>query len=143
MNVDRTGQFKFGLEAEFLLVRSTDYSPLWIHDLNADQLLDIIDSIDTSDLSIDGLNVKPLHRGPTHYLVEGYTLTDEAMQPAKLLPKGLEIRTPTASSIEMSISHLQLLHARMNEALKKHGMRSAIVSHHPGSFDSGCPAQLH
>src|SRR5262249_19604665 len=95
-----TDGFKFGIEAEFLLARATDCKPLWVNDVDTDMLLDLIDSIDTSHLPIDGFNTKPLHRGPSHYLVEGYTLVDDEMQPMKLLPKGLEIRTPACSSID-------------------------------------------
>ena len=126
-----TDRFKFGIEAQFMLARATDCRPLWVHDVDAEQLLDIIDSIDTDHLPIDGFTTKPLHRRPSHFLVDGYTLMDAEMQPMKLLPKGIEIRTPACSSIDKSVEMLQDLHVRMNGALRKCGLTSAIVSHHP------------
>ena len=64
--------FGFGIETEYLLVRQTydekskseKVTPLWIYDLNAEDLMDITDGIDTRDFNLDGLNQKPLHKSP-------------------------------------------------------------------------------
>ena len=133
--------FQFGLEGEFMLVSET--APLWIHDMTFEHLLDIVDAIDTSDLRMDGLNKKPLHHHRNHYLIEGYTLTDACMQPEKLLPKGIEARTPTTATIEEAIATLDDLHTRLRTALDAQGLDTAIIGHHPVYCDFDSPRNYH
>lgn len=139
--------FGFGIETEYLLVRQTfdektkseKVTPLWIYDLNAEDLMAITDGIDTRDFNLDGLNQKPLHKSIHHYLVEGYTLSDEDMTPVSLLPKGIEARTPVFDSIEKSIDCMVALHDRLNLALAAAGMSTAIISHHPTECEFDAP----
>lgn len=132
-------QCGFGLEVELLLVRSSSSSPLLCTDLKFEELLDLIDSIDTSDIAIDGLNVKPLHRKPSHYLVEGYTLTDDRMRPVDLLPKGVEIRTPVYHSIDAVLDCVAVLEERLQQRLRAAGMSAVVLGHHPTAVDLQAP----
>ncbi len=91
--------FGFGLETEYLIcVR--DFSALDHNGLDFETLLQTVRTIPTKDFSTEGLNVKPLHLDQSPYLVEGYYLVDEDMKPRTLLPKGIEIRTPIAQTID-------------------------------------------
>ena len=139
--------FGFGIETEYLLVRrkideisgAHEVSPLWIHDLDAEDLMAICDGIDTKDFNHDGLNQKPLHNSIHHYLIEGYTISDEEMTPLKILPKGIEARTPIFDSIEKSVECMVALHDRLNLALEAAGMSTAIISHHPTECEFDAP----
>src|SRR5262245_45486125 len=93
-------QFGFGIEAEFLLLDRDSGRAFLPHELDADELLEIIESIDCKDVGSDGLNLKPLHHSHSPYLVEGYYIPQAPKKGGFLIPKGLEIRTPTRKSIE-------------------------------------------
>jgi len=131
-------KFGFGLETEFLLLDKQSQAPLFCHDLNFEQLLDLLDAIPVADFSTDGFNIKPLHRLASPYLVEGYYLTDSEMKPLSLLAKGVEVRTPIAATIEQSVSDLKTLYARLQSAVSTIGYDTAIISHHPlvSKFDA-------
>lgn len=135
--------FGFGLEIELLLASADDWAPLSHDDLSLSKLLDVIDEIDCSDLGTGGLNVKPLHRRASHYLVEGYTLTDGNMNPVDLLPKGLEIRTPVLHSLEDTTACLRLLYDRLEERLAARGLKPVIISHHPVAENFHGPPNYH
>src|SRR5438105_2811764 len=90
--------FHFGLETEYLLVEATTLRPLWHPQLRFDELNRILDAIPTDDFSAEGLDVEPLHRRPSPFVVEGYHLPDPNLKPIDVLPKGIEIRTPVYSS---------------------------------------------
>ena len=124
-------KFGFGIEAEFLLLDKSSFRPLFYQDLNFDHLIDLLDAIPVSDYGSEGFNVKPLHRLASPYLVEGYYLTDEEMKPHTLLAKGVELRTPLASTIEQSVSSLDDLYGRLQTALAPANYATAIISHHP------------
>lgn len=123
--------FGFGIETEFLMVRKDSFVPLGHKDLNFEFLARLINSIDTSDFSERGFNIKPLHSKPTPYLVEGYYLTDSNMNPVSLLPKGIEIRTPMTNSIDEQLIALQRLFDRLRQRVLKEGFDLAVISHHP------------
>lgn len=128
-------RFSYGLEIELLLARSADFEPLSYRELTAQEMFEVIGRIDTSDLPTDGMNTKPLHPGPLHYLVEGYTLTDEQFKPQSLLPKGIEIRTPAVGSISEVLALTGVLHTRLREALAERGMTPLVLAHHPTAPD--------
>lgn len=128
-------KFGFGLEAEYLLIDKKTGRPLFCEDLNANDLLNMVEGIPVSDIGIDGFNIKPLHRKAIPYLIEGYYLTDDNMKPLELLPKGIELRTPIANSIEESIETLKCLTSRLNDALTARNWALCSISHHPYKAD--------
>jgi hypothetical protein len=138
-SADSERRFGYGIEIELLLARLADYEPLSYGELRADDLFALIDELDTTDLGTDGMNTKPLHRGPSHYLVEGYTVTDSDYKPQKLLPKGIEARTPVCESIDETIQIVGELHRRLREALKRHAMVPVVLAHHPTAEDLDAP----
>jgi carboxylate-amine ligase len=128
---DGTG-FHFGLEAEFLLVDAQTFRPLWHPDLKFAELNRILEAIPCDGLPpLDGLKVEPPHRKPMPFVVEGYHLPDKEFNPIDLLPKGIEIRTPRCASIGECLRCLQVLHARLQQALAGVGYQAVVVSFHP------------
>jgi carboxylate-amine ligase len=69
------------------------------------------------------------------YVVEGYGVVDSEFQVLDLLPKGIEIRTPIADSIDECIDLLEDLHGRLQTALSAGGYLAASLSHHPVQTD--------
>jgi hypothetical protein len=126
-----TEKFGFGIEAEFLLLDKLSHRPLFHGDLNFEQLLDTLDNIAVADFSSDGFNIKPLHRKASPYLVEGYYLTDDEMNPLTLLAKGIELRTPIVPTIDASVNNLSTLYSRLQLAMNGLGYQTAMISHHP------------
>lgn len=115
-----------------MLVDAETFRPLWHHDLTFQDVYDPLAGISIDDLpSLDGLELEPPHRKLMPYVVEGYHIPDPDFNPIDLLPKGVEIRTPVASSIDDCLSLLQRLHTRMQEALETVGLRAVALSHHP------------
>lgn len=131
--------FGFGIEAEYLILEKSSFRPLWINDFTSSALENIIKCIHTQDISMDGLNKKPLHESWTHYLIEGYTITDEALNPIRLLPKGIESRTPIAHSIEAAVRTNITLHNRLADELHRNNLSTAIISHHPTECEFNAP----
>jgi carboxylate-amine ligase len=132
------GDFGFGLETEYILVDKA-FRPLWIHDLDAAALIELIDSITNTDISTQGFNIKPLHKRAGHYLLEGYTLTDSQFNALNMLPKGIEIRTPVASSYQQCIDDTTALRRRLDARLAGEGLTTTILSHHPLYKDFNAP----
>ncbi len=124
-------EFLFGIEAEYLLVDAQTFRPLWHNDLVFEDINAVLEEIPVAEIPADGFNIKPLHNKVIPYLVEGYYITDSKFQPIKLLPKGVEIRTPAATSIEDCLKYLSLLHGRMQTQLNTHGYAAVGLSHHP------------
>ena len=124
--------FRFGLEAEYLLVEAGSFRPLWHPDLSFDRLDAALSAVETGDLPpLDGLCPLPPHGRVTPYLVEGYHVPDPAAPGATLLPKGVEIRTPVCGSIDETLSTFAVLYGRMQDTLAGLGMRAVALSHHP------------
>lgn len=127
----RKNKFGFGIEAEYLLL-DKDSRPLFCEDLNFETLLKSVDEIATSDLGIDGFNIKPLHKNANPYLIEGYYLTDQNMKPHTLLPKGIEVRTPMRASIDDAVQTLSDATERLRaKVLRDFGFQLCSISHHP------------
>lgn len=124
--------FRFGIEAEFLLVDAETSRPLWHKDLQFSTLNGAFETIDTSDLPpLDGLDLEAPHRKCMPYIVEGYHVPGPDQIPIDILPKGAEIRTPVCRSIEECVECLKTLHDRLADALLPLGYRLASLSHHP------------
>ena len=133
------GEFGFGIEAEFLLVDKNTYEPFSHRNLDFDSLLALINSIPCDDFSKDGLNIKPLHTKAIPYLIEGYCLTDSNMKTISLMPKGIEARTPMASTIDKSVRDLKILFDRLREHCLKSNYDLSILSHHPNEPKFNAP----
>jgi len=131
MNAGVRDGFRFGLEAEFLLVDASSFRPLWHPDLQFETLNTTLEAIPADDFQCDSFKIEPPHRKPGPYVVEGYHLPDPQMNPIDLLPKGVEIRTPVRSSIEDCVAALKVLHARLQHALANVGFQAAALSFHP------------
>ena len=98
--------FRFGLEAEFLLVDAATFRPLWHRDLKFKILNEALEAISVEEFQCDSFKVEAPHRKAMPYIVEGYHLPDKEMNPIDLLPKGVEIRTPVCASLEETLSGL-------------------------------------
>lgn len=121
------------------MVNKDDFSPLSHRNLDFEMLAALINSISTSDFGNDGFNIKPLHSKATPYLIEGYYLTDADMNPVSLLPKGIEIRTPTSDSISEAIAALACLFDRLRQRTLKEGYDLVVISHHPTESKFNAP----
>jgi len=124
-------EFRFGLEAEFLLVDANSFLPLSHRDLRFQTLNDVLEGIPVEDFNCSRFKIEPPHRKAIPYIVEGYHLPDQEMNPIDLLPKGVEIRTPVYDNIEDCVSALRTLHERLQKALAKLGYQAAALSFHP------------
>ena len=124
--------FRFGLEAEYLLVESDTFRPLWHRDLNFADVNTALEGIPTGDLPpSDGLALDRPHRRRMPYYVEGYHVPDPDAPGVELWPKGIEIRTPAVRSIEEAVDLLGELYARSQQALTEIGYRTVAISYHP------------
>lgn len=125
-------EFKFGLEAEYLLVNADNYMPLWHQDMSFTALHGVLERISLEDLpNLSGLELEPHHSKIMPYLVEGYALPDEHSPIQDILPKGIEIRTPISPSIEECILCFEKLFSRLQIGLKGLGLQASALSHHP------------
>ena len=125
--------FTFGLEAEFLLVDSDSFRPLWHPDLDFRELHDLVAEIPFSDLAGDFscLKLEAPHRRASPFVVEGYHVPNHRFEMVDLLPKGIEIRTPRCSTIEDCVRSLGVLFERLRGALASFRMLPVALSHHP------------
>ncbi|MBI2393083.1 MAG: hypothetical protein HYV09_26095 [Deltaproteobacteria bacterium] len=126
-----TRDFRFGIEAELLLVDARTFRPLWYRDLGFRELLDTLESIPLDDVSREGLRLERPHHFASPFVVEGYHLPDAEWNPIDLLPKGVEIRTPICRSIEGCVASLRDLHGRLQRALAARGRTAVSFSFHP------------
>tara|TARA_R110002072_G_scaffold161403_1_gene312920 strand:- start:25313 stop:26464 length:1152 start_codon:yes stop_codon:yes gene_type:complete len=128
-------QFRFGIEAEYLLADKTTFRPLWHSDVMFAELHELMESLAFDDLpTLDGLELEPPHRKLMPYVVEGYHVPDPDFSPIDILPKGVEIRTPVCSSIGECLNCLKTLHDRLEAALIRHGYTLVSLSHHPTEY---------
>ena len=124
--------FKFGLEAEFLVVRKSDGAPLWHQDLTFSFLNGLLESIPLDGIpAMDGCDLEKPHKKLMPYVVEGYHMHDADGTPIDMKPKGLEIRTPVCTSLDECMSVFETLLKRMQEALAPHDLIAVALSHHP------------
>ena len=124
--------FRYGLEAEFLVVRKDDFQPLWHEDLRFEELNAIFESIDLAGLpSCEGLDLEAPQTKVLPYVVEGYHLPNMDEQARELLPKGVEIRTPVCASVDECLDVLADLYSRLSEKLAERNFDLVCLSHHP------------
>lgn len=124
--------FRFGLEAEFILVRIDDFWPLWHQEISFERLNQILERIPIDDIgSLDGLELEPPHRKLMPYVVEGYHVPDQDFAAIDIKPKGVEIRTPVYHTLSECLLGFETLLKRLQIALQKEGMGVVALSHHP------------
>ena len=87
---DETAQdgFRFGLEAEFLLLDARSLRPLWHRDLQFQTLNTTLDAIAVGDFECESFKAEPPHRKAGPYVVEGYHLPDPQMNPHRSPAQG-------------------------------------------------------
>jgi Glutamate-cysteine ligase family 2(GCS2) len=124
-------EFRMGIEAEFALVDRDSFRPLWHSDIRFEDLNQILEDIPVGDLGTEGLKLEPPHRKLMPYVVEGYHLPDPEMNPVAIMPKGVEIRTPLANSINACVSLLAELFVRLQDALADAHYVPVPISFHP------------
>ncbi len=124
--------FRFGLEAEFLLVRREGFRPLWHKDVTFAELNAVLERIPLDGIgSLAGLELEPPHRKLMPYVVEGYHVTDQDFAAVDIQPKGVEIRTPVSESLDECLGSFETLLRRLQAALSEEGMAVVALSHHP------------
>jgi Glutamate-cysteine ligase family 2(GCS2) len=127
-----TDGFRFGLEAEYLVVEAGTYRPLRQRELDFATLNAALEAIGTDDLpAADGLALTAPHRKRMPFYVEGYHLPDPEAETPVLLPKGIEVRTPACASPEGAVTLLGELIARLQGSLAGLGLRAVACAHHP------------
>ena len=125
-------EFRFGLEAEFMLADATSFKPLWYKDVSFATLDEIFSSISLEGIpSLEGLSAEPPHKKLMPFIVEGYGIPDKDMNIIDACPKGIEIRTPVCMSIDQTLSVYKDLYSRVNNALSAKNLVPVAISHHP------------
>lgn len=125
-------QFRFGLEAEFIVMDQKTSRPLWHQDLTFEKLNGLFETISLEGIpSMEGLDLEPPQTKLMPYVVEGYHLPDMTDQAKSILPKGVEIRTPVCESLEQCLSVFEVLLARLETVFAKAGYSLTSLSHHP------------
>lgn len=128
----RSDAFGFGIEAEYLLADKQTFVALSHHELSFATLNKTLESIDLGAVpNLDGLLPDVPHSKNMPFIVEGYHVHDANHQAFDILPKGIEIRTPKAHSIEQCLSYLATLYSGMQGALDAIGYRGVALSYHP------------
>jgi hypothetical protein len=67
MSIGGPDGFRFGLEAEFLLVDAASFRPLWHPDLNFEKLNTALEAIPVDDFQCEGFKTEPPQRKPGPY----------------------------------------------------------------------------
>ncbi len=125
-------EFRFGLESEYLVVKSDGFKPLWHHDLTFELLNGIFESISLEGIpSCEGLDLEPPQTKLMPYVVEGYHLPDMDAGAKELLPKGVEIRTPVCNSLSEVLEVHKTLFFRLKSKMNENGYDLVCLSHHP------------
>lgn len=124
--------FRFGLEAEFLLANSSDWTPLWHDSLSFASLNRRLESIPFEDVAnVKGLELEPPHQKLMPFVVEGYHVPDQNMNAVDIRPKGVEIRTSVTEDLNSCLKQFEILHRRLRESLAVEQMVPVSLSHHP------------
>ncbi len=124
--------FRFGIEAEYLLVDAKTFEPLWHTQLDFAKLNKALEEIPLDGIpSLDGLELEPPHQKLMPYVVEGYHVPNENFEMTDIKPKGVEIRTPITNSLDECMSVFADLLSRLQIGLLKYGYRPVALSHHP------------
>jgi hypothetical protein len=125
-------QFRFGLEAEFMLADHKDFRPLWYKDVTFQTLDELFTNISLDGIpSLEGLSAEPPHQKLMPFIVEGYGIPDHDMKIIDAYPKGVEIRTPICFSIEQTLEVYKTLYSRVRASLDSKGLVPVAISHHP------------
>lgn len=124
--------FRFGLEAEFLLVDKKTFQPLWHKDLAFEKLNKIFESVSLEGIpSLDGLDMEAPQTKLMPFVVEGYHLPDMDFCAKEVRPKGVEIRTPVCDSVEQCLEVYRILYQRLDLLMSENGYGMVSLSHHP------------
>lgn len=124
--------FRFGIEAEFLLAKADTFEPQWHQHLSFGYLNEIFESISLDGVpSLDGLELEAPATKLMPYVVEGYHLPDMDFQAKEVRPKGVEIRTPVCGSLEECSGVFRVLYERLETALRAKNLVPVTLSHHP------------
>lgn len=132
--------FRFGLEAEFCLAKSSDLTPLWYQDVSFKQLDDVFTQLSLDGIpSLEGLSPEPPHQKLMPWIVEGYGIPDADFKVTDALPKGVEIRTPVCHSITETLEVYAVLYERLKLGLSTLQMTPLAISHHPTKSEFSGP----
>lgn len=124
--------FRFGLEAEFMLADAKTFAPLWYKDVTFKTLDDIFEGISLEGIpSLEGLSAEPPHKKLMPFIVEGYGIPDANFEINDAYPKGIEIRTPVCTSIGQTLAVYEELYSRVKSALGSKNFVPIAISHHP------------
>ena len=124
--------FRFGLEAEYMLANTADMKPLWYRDVTFKQLDVMFEGISLEGIpTLEGLAAEPPHKKLMPFIVEGYGVPDENFVVRDALPKGIEIRTPVCHSLDQMFEVFELLYKRVKTTLGQNGFSPIAISHHP------------
>jgi hypothetical protein len=123
--------FHFGLEAEFMLADAESYKPLWYQDTSFETLDGLFSSLDFSGFDVSNLAAEPPHKKLMPFIVEGYSVFNEAGEPYSALPKGVEIRTPVYKDLTTLLDSYKQLTDKLTRALKSIQRVPVAISHHP------------
>ena len=125
-------QFRFGLEAEFMLADKNDFRPLWYKDVTFKTIDDLFTQISLDGIpSLEGLSAEPPHQKLMPFIVEGYGVPDAEMKIIDAYPKGIEIRTPVCQSIDQTLAVYKELYQRVRTSLATKDIVPVAISHHP------------
>lgn len=125
-------EFRYGIEAEFLLADRKTFQPHWHKTLTFEKLNRIFEGISLEGLpSLEGLELEPPMTKLMPFVIEGYHLPDMDFRANEVLPKGVEIRTPVCNSLQECLSVYRTLHQRLADALGAEGYAMVALSHHP------------
>lgn len=125
-------QFRFGLEAEFMLASTSDFRSLWYKDVTFKTLDELFEGISLDGIPpLDGLASEPPHKKMMPFIVEGYGIPDANFEIHDAYPKGIEIRTPVCNSLEQVMSVYEDLYARVKASLATKNLVPIAISHHP------------
>jgi carboxylate-amine ligase len=135
-----TNGYRFGLEAEYLLVEADTNRPLWLHDRTFADLNRLLESIAFEPLlegrTLAGLELDPPHTKLMPFYVEGYALADAALTTnVDVLPKGIEIRTPVCPDLDSCLRIHDRLFAALEAALAGENLRALGLGHHPEAWE--------
>lgn len=126
------GEFKFGLEAEFLIANKNSWAPLWHRDLTFGKINALLEDIPIEDFGdLSHLRLEAPHAKVMPYVVEGYHIPDQDFTAIDLKPKGVEIRTPIANSIDQCLHSFEKLLARLQQRFQEENLAPISLSHHP------------
>jgi hypothetical protein len=124
--------FGFGIESEFLLLDSSTGRPLWWEDLPFAKLNAALEEVPVDpNLDLSALELEAPHRKVMPFVVEGYGVPDEEFRVIDVKAKGVEIRTPVATSLDSCLNQHQELYQSLDNVMLAKGWRLASLSHHP------------